>query len=259
MTAASATVDVVVAATIGFAMDAYSVGEADGTLALDVVMRTGTTAEIPTHSISYSVSTVSDTATTNADYSPLSTRVDFAPSDFVTIGTRHQAAKTVVINIIDDDATDPGEQFKILLERSPGLPAKYDNPVTPQIVPCPQSDCATPVTIKDDESAPNETATGKPTIAGTAQVGATLRAERGTIADADGTTKADNGDPGYAYTYQWVRLDSDGASNPEEIAGAMSRTYAPTPTDASKTLKVKPRSGSKGHAPRAIAKMRRTQ
>ena len=56
----------------------------------------------------------------------------------------------------------------------------------------------------------NFAASGKPGITGTAQVGETLTATTTGITDADGTTKADNGDAGYAYTYQWVLVDGGG-------------------------------------------------
>ena len=82
-------------------------------------------------------------------------------------------------------------------------------------------------------------ATGTPEISGTARVGETLTAAKGTIADGDGTTKADAGDTGYAYAYQWIRVDSDGASNAEDISGATSTTYMPMGADVDKKVKVK--------------------
>ena len=83
---------------------------------------------------------------------------------------------------------------------------------------------------------PNNTpATGLPTITGTAQVGQTLTAATTGIADTDGKTKAENGDTGYAYTYQWVRVDG---SNETDITGAASKTYIPAAADVGKTIKV---------------------
>ena len=82
-------------------------------------------------------------------------------------------------------------------------------------------------------------ASGTPAISGTARVGETLTAAKGTIADGDGTTKADGGDTGYAYAYQWIRVDSDGASNAEDISGATSTTYMPGGADVGKKVKVK--------------------
>lgn len=78
--------------------------------------------------------------------------------------------------------------------------------VNSSIVGCsngvPTAPC-TDITLKLTQRASNNPATGDPTISGTARVGQTLTAAKGTI-DDDGLTKADDGDTGYAYTYQWV-------------------------------------------------------
>ena len=81
-------------------------------------------------------------------------------------------------------------------------------------------------------------ATGTPAISGTARVGHTLTAAKGTIADGDGTTKADAGDTGYGYAYQWIRVDSDGTSNAVDISGATSSTYSPMGADVGKKVQV---------------------
>ena len=85
----------------------------------------------------------------------------------------------------------------------------------------------------------NTPATGKPSITGTAQVGETLTAATTGIADTDGKTKAENGDAGYAYTYQWVRVDADGVSNETDITGATSKTYLLATADVGKKIWVK--------------------
>ena len=77
---------------------------------------------------------------------------------------------------------------------------------------------------------------GQPTISGVAQVGSLLTAGKGTIADVNGTTKADNGDSGYAYTYQWIRVDGGTETN---ISGATSSTYTPVDDDEGKKIKVR--------------------
>ena len=53
----------------------------------------------------------------------------------------------------------------------------------------------------------NSAATGTPTIMGTAQVGKTLTAGIGDIADADGLPSTDFPT---GYSFQWIRVDSDG-------------------------------------------------
>ena len=85
-------------------------------------------------------------------------------------------------------------------------------------------------------TAVNDVATGKPTIEGTAQAGKELTATTSGITDVDGNTKAENGDTGYAYTYQWVLVDG-GAET--DISGETSSTYTPSSSDVSKTIKVK--------------------
>ena len=84
----------------------------------------------------------------------------------------------------------------------------------------------------------NNAPTGAPTISGTATVGQTLTASTAGIADEDGKTKADNDDTGYAWTYQWFRVDEDG-TNEAEITGATSQTYVLTASEKRKRVIVK--------------------
>ena len=86
---------------------------------------------------------------------------------------------------------------------------------------------------------PNNAASGKPAVTGTAQTAEVLTAAKGTIADADGLTLADATEAGFAYTYQWLRVDSDGTSNPTDIPGATGARYTVTAADMGKKLKVR--------------------
>ena len=74
----------------------------------------------------------------------------------------------------------------------------------------------------------NNAATGEPTIAGFAQVGNTLTAGTGMIADRDGLPAT--------FDFQWVRVDG---GTETDITGATSSTYTPVTADLSQTLKVK--------------------
>ena len=78
----------------------------------------------------------------------------------------------------------------------------------------------------------NGPATGAPTISGTAQMGQTLTAVTTGIMDADGLTSP-------TFTYQWIRVDADGTSNPTDIAGAASGTYTQVRADVGKKLRVR--------------------
>ena len=79
----------------------------------------------------------------------------------------------------------------------------------------------------------NTDATGQPAIAGAAQVGRTLTAELGTIADIDGLPDNFPRD----YDFQWVRVDADGMET--DIFVATSNTYTPLAADVGKKVKVK--------------------
>ncbi len=76
----------------------------------------------------------------------------------------------------------------------------------------------------------NTAATGIPTISGTAQVGEILMALTSGISDADGLPSS--------FTYQWLRVDSDGTSNETDV-GSNSNTYSPTAADVGKKIRVK--------------------
>ena len=72
--------------------------------------------------------------------------------------------------------------------------------------------------------AANTSATGAPTIGGTARVGESLTASTSDISDADGLTNA-------SFTYQWLADDAD-------INGATTSSYTVVAADAGKTIKV---------------------
>ena len=75
-------------------------------------------------------------------------------------------------------------------------------------------------------------ATGAPTITGTAAVGQVLAVDLTGIEDADGLSNV-------SYSYQWVRVDADGMSNPADIAAANSSTYTLVDADLGKKIKVR--------------------
>ena len=79
---------------------------------------------------------------------------------------------------------------------------------------------------------PNTAATGAPTITGTAQVGQTLTAVTTGIMDADGLTSV-------SYSYQWIRVDADGTSNPADITDETDATYTLVDADLGKKIKVR--------------------
>ncbi len=83
-----------------------------------------------------------------------------------------------------------------------------------------------------EATTPNSPAAGAPTISGTAQVNQTLSAETSGITDSNGLANV-------SYSYQWIRVDADGTSNPADIPGATSATYTLVAADEGKRVKVK--------------------
>ena len=79
----------------------------------------------------------------------------------------------------------------------------------------------------------NFAATGRPGITGIARYGETLTAGKGTVADPDGTTKADRGAPGFAFVYSWQPIDGETgepllSDENIELMGARIRCRRPT-------------------------------
>ena len=123
----SATVDIIIAATIGFEKLSYTVSEEAGIpLTVTVVVRTGEGAPQPDATISVGLGTfMVGSATVPEDYHTLSEDLDFSPSDFAAVGTVYEARKSFYVAIVNDDIADSGETFLIRLQLTPGLLEKY--------------------------------------------------------------------------------------------------------------------------------------
>ncbi|MYH85698.1 MAG: hypothetical protein F4161_07615, partial [Gammaproteobacteria bacterium] len=195
--AATAQVDAV---TVRFKESAHEVEEGDAaTLTLQL---SGSLANAET----ISVSLTAITATGNG--------VDFDNSAKQVSIPSGTTEKTFDVTTVQDSLVEQDETFRATI-LSFNLPAGVARG-TPH---------TSDVTILDDD---NTAPTGAPTIAGTAAVGETLTANRGTLADADGlpSTTFPEG-----YAFQWRRGGTD-------IAGATSRTYTLVAADAGGTITV---------------------
>ena len=85
------------------------------------------------------------------------------------------------------------------------------------------------VTVNDNDAAPNNPATGAPTITGTPEVGETLTADVSNIRDTDGLENV-------TYIYQWIRVIGDIET---EIANATGVTYEVAAADIGHQIKVR--------------------
>ena len=94
------------------------------------------------------------------------------------------------------------------------------------------------------QRAPNQTASGQPTITGTVEVGETLGVDTSGISDG-------NGMAGAQFTYQWFHSVS---GTDTEISGATGSTYAVVDGDAGKGFKVRVTfNDDAGHAESAVS------
>ena len=149
-TEASADVAIVVAVTIGFEMDTYTVDESDGTLDVKVVVRTGVGAEPPARNIFAAVGSLEDTAESQYDFLPLSKFVRFTPTDFVADGNVYRAENTLTVTIVDDSFEDSGERFRLQWGMAPGQRPEFSNFVDADGNAC--SSCQTIITITDNDA-----------------------------------------------------------------------------------------------------------
>ena len=93
------------------------------------------------------------------------------------------------------------------------------------------SETATSDTTGPVSAEANESATGQPTISGTAQVGEDLTAGTSGISDGNGLTTV-------SYSYQWLRGETAAAAG-SEIAGGTSATYTVVEADQGKYVRVR--------------------
>ena len=201
-------------------MDDVTVDEGAGTMTLTLHL------SHPSHEdIAYvaSSSNVAGTATEVDDYD------DFLPDAGRTAKLTvpgGDLSQTFDITIVDDNFEETDETIIITWEK---LTA---HTVTPERFNFTG-------TIEDDDAGAGA-ARGKPRITGTAEVGRTLTANTSGISDQNGNTKAENGDAGFAYTYQWYRVDAGAETL---ITGARGRggTYTLVQADADETFRVEVR------------------
>ena len=165
------------------------------------------------------------TATAGEDYDDFRMEPGVGRTAIITVPARN-LSQTFDITLVDDGLEEPDETIKILW---------YKN-VTSEVTPASLDFIGT---IEDNDEGAGA-AMGKPKIAGRAEVGQTLTVSTSAITDQHGNTKAENGEAGYAYTYQWYRLDA-GAETP--IAGARGRgnTYTLVQADEGKQFAVEVR------------------
>ena len=144
-------VAIVIGATVGFEMASYSVGEADYTIAVKLIARTGPGAPKPSsNTSSLFFSAVDGSATGGIDYTFGSVGQNFSPSQFSMFGGVWQAEHLFGITITNDDLDEDDETFDLNLEY---LAGHQNTPLVDASGNSCGTKCTVTATITDDDTA----------------------------------------------------------------------------------------------------------
>ena len=198
-----------------------TVDEGAGTMTLTLRLNHPSQRDIAYNTI-YDEDVETGTATEGEDYDDFLQGPGPGRTAKITVPAR-SLSQTFDITLVDDGEDEPDETIVIVWTRN------STDDATPDFI------TFTGTITDNDEGA--GAAMGKPKITGAAEVGQTLTVNTSDLTDQHGNTKAENGDTGFAYTYQWYRIDA-GAET--QITGAKGRgsTYTLVQADAGKTFRV---------------------
>ena len=144
--------------TVRLNAGSYTVDEAVGTTGelIRLVARTEPDIPAPIGSFGAALSTRGGTAASPSDYGVLSQEVTFEGESggaWVAVDGAYQSEVAVSLTVVDDDAVEGEETLRLLLERTPSLPATVDlGPADLSTPTCADDDdCAAIVTITDND------------------------------------------------------------------------------------------------------------
>ena len=144
--------------TVRLTAGSYTVDEAVGTTGelIRLVARTEPDIPAPIGSFGAALSTREGTAASPGDYGVLSQEVTFEGESggaWVAVDGAHQSEVAVSLTVVDDDAVEGDETLRLMLERTPSLPATVDlGPADLSTPTCMDDhDCAAIVTITDND------------------------------------------------------------------------------------------------------------
>ncbi|MCY3868416.1 MAG: cadherin-like beta sandwich domain-containing protein [Gemmatimonadetes bacterium] len=152
--------------------------------------------------------------TVNVNVTETKNVISSTPPSTVTINANESTA-TLTVATEDDNTNENASVITSALQSGTGYTAGTPSSAS--------------VTVNDNDAAPNNPATGAPTITGTPEVGETLTADVSNIRDIDGLENV-------TYIYQWIRLVG---SVETEISGATGVTYEVATADIGSRIKVR--------------------
>ena len=201
-------------------MAPVTLNEGGGTMTLTLRLSHPSGEQISYRTIDDQITEVTGTATEGDDYDNFLLESGRRARITVPAGS---VSQTFNISIVDDGLEEPDETIRILWQKD------FSHTVTP-------NDFVFTGTIEDNDEGAGA-ARGRPKITGAAEVGETLTVSTSGLTDQHGNTKAENGDAGFAYTYQWYRVDA-GAETQISGAGGRGSTYTLAQADAGKKFTV---------------------
>ena len=156
----SASVPIVIALTVGFELDAYTIAEASGPQQVKLVATTGEGALKPTSPLYYSVSSeqlMPAQATSPEDYGAVSVVAEIPVANFLAHGSVFKAEVTVDFPIVSDAEDEDDEAYGMVLETTAGTNDKYLNFVNMAGESSGGTQVRSQITIQDDDPAPTVT------------------------------------------------------------------------------------------------------
>ena len=225
--------DVVVPYSFDYPSDAFDMPAGDKTVAIEVTAEDGTTrtytftleaqqGDVPANQTATGLPAITGTPqvgeTLSADISGISDANGLANVQFSYQWIRNDGnTDTHVVGATAQTHTltraDQGKTIKVSVSFTDddGYTESLTSAATTQVSP-----------------PPNQTATGQPTITGTAVLGETLSADISGISDANGLANVQ-------FSYQWIRNDGNTDTH---VVGAIGQTHTLTHNDVGKAIKV---------------------
>ena len=133
--------------------EAYRFAESATGLAVAIVARTGPDDEKPRDRFYVAVvsQAATDGATSPDDYEPVADIIGFEPGDFSASSKGWEARKTASLTIVDDDAAEPDERFRMVLQKTIGAPDWVQLREVDGTTACASDGCVMSMTIEDND------------------------------------------------------------------------------------------------------------
>ena len=202
---------------VGWEKTTLRVGEADGTVTLQVFAQTAQDQAPPTGFVlRATVSTIADSALRNADFTPVTYRITFGASDFMqtTVDGQslYRATQAIEVALMDDTLDELDEELLVVLALlNPSQPGIAGSPAVARVI------------IEDDDEAP--------VVLSWSDASATLAEEDGTLSLTAQVTTLGELRPETGFTVDLTAATADGTATQPEDYTAVSEDFSLNASD----------------------------